>query len=162
MKTEKNLAKVFAMALRGAAKEIRELGALSQLSQTETRDNALASIESVAEELEKYSAIGDAHDWQESYELLRDAIAEHLDAFIEEDDVAEEAMYAAAIRRVGDELEKDAPPRPPNYDLGVAAYRARSASWALEHFHSADHVETLVEDVVDAAVGSPDPAGGAR
>jgi hypothetical protein len=38
------------------------------------------------------------------YELLRDAIDEHLSGCIEEDDVAEVAIYIDAIRRAGNEL----------------------------------------------------------
>ncbi|HEY7236547.1 MAG TPA: hypothetical protein VH539_20470 [Gemmatimonadaceae bacterium] len=98
MRTEKNLAKVFAMALRKVVADLRASVWIS--APWAPVETAYTSIESIAEELEKYSADGEAHDWQGSYELLRDAIAEHLGDYIEEDDVAEEAIYVAAIERV--------------------------------------------------------------
>ena len=39
--------------------------------------------------------------WLESYEMLRDAVIEHLGQFIVDDDVAEEAIMIDAIRRAG-------------------------------------------------------------
>ena len=101
MKTEKNLAKVFAMALRKASRDLQELEGLEMASDEMARREAHASIETIAEELDKFAAGGDANDWQGSYELLRDAIEEHQWLFIHEDDVAEEAIYVEAIERAG-------------------------------------------------------------
>ncbi len=59
MKTEKNLAKVFVMALRGATQDLRGSIGGETSDDRMMQKNALESIESVAEELEKYSAAPD-------------------------------------------------------------------------------------------------------
>ncbi len=43
----------------------------------------------------------DVKFWHGSYQLLREAILEHLDCFITDDDVAEEAILCEAIERAG-------------------------------------------------------------
>lgn len=39
--------------------------------------------------------------WRESYEMVRDAILQHLEPFVHDDDVAEEAILIDTIERVG-------------------------------------------------------------
>ena len=43
----------------------------------------------------------DARFWNESYAMVRDAVLEHLKRFVQEDDVAEEAIIVDAIARAG-------------------------------------------------------------
>ena len=43
----------------------------------------------------------DAKFWNESYRMVRDAVLEHLKRFVQEDDVAEEAIIVDAIERAG-------------------------------------------------------------
>ncbi len=47
-----------------------------------------------------------APEFQSDYELLRDAILENLDDCIQEDDVAEVAIFIAAIERAGAEIKR--------------------------------------------------------
>ena len=43
----------------------------------------------------------DAEFWHHSYTLLRDAVIEHLGEFVQDDDVAEEAILIEAIKKAG-------------------------------------------------------------
>jgi hypothetical protein len=49
----------------------------------------------------------DAAFWNESYELLRAAILQHLPAHVHDDDVAEEAILVKAIEDAGEDLRAD-------------------------------------------------------
>jgi hypothetical protein len=52
MNTERNRAKVCAQMIRAATKDLRESGIHGHFSQTQRRDNALESLDAIAEELE--------------------------------------------------------------------------------------------------------------
>lgn len=47
--------------------------------------------------------------------------------------------------------DRDTTPTDRMYAAGMDAFRHRTAYWAPETFASPDHIETLVEDIVDAA-----------
>jgi len=64
--------------------------------------NALASQ---PEEQKKVKQIVDGYDaefWRDSYRLLSDAVLKHLDRFVQDDDVAEEAIFVKAIEDAGE------------------------------------------------------------
>lgn len=52
----------------------------------------------------------DAKFWHESYNLLRDAVMQHLDDCIRDDDVAEESILVEAIETAGRRLAERAHP----------------------------------------------------
>jgi hypothetical protein len=111
MKTEKNLAKVFAMALRSAVKDLRENVWTS--APWAPIDNSLGSIESVAEELERFAARVDSvadivphvepcdyyHELERISELLTEiepntthsTVSDHLEDFLKRHAIARAA-----------------------------------------------------------------------
>ena len=62
MNTERNRSAVFAQFLRAATTSLRRIERRIDEAAAAERANALESIESVAEELEKYSALDPAGD----------------------------------------------------------------------------------------------------
>ena len=74
-----------------------------ECAETEPRLNKGETVETtITHTVNKLVDGYDAAFWCESYKLLRDAVCEHLDRFIHEDDVAEEAILIDAIKRAGD------------------------------------------------------------
>jgi hypothetical protein len=72
----------------------------------------------------------DAAFWHGSYTLLRDAVLAHLDQFVHDTDVAEEAILVEAIEKAGTALRSPSP-EPPAPDVREGL-RAQAQAWLDE------------------------------
>lgn len=62
METTRNLARVFAVALRGAAGDLRSTTIAADAQDDEARESALATIDTIAEELDAFARRAPAPD----------------------------------------------------------------------------------------------------
>lgn len=82
--------------------------------------------------------------WRDSYRILADAVEEHLSAFIIDDDVAEMAIYEAAIKEAGKVIASRSPG-------GTETRELRCMKCGIEH-----EVWSARSDLWNAAIRRPD------